>query len=337
MMQVETKKNMVTGTIAIKPFVDSNSENMGLENYNLAIFPGTFHEESIACLEQNGIRRYLTGLNEFAPELKKIKDKKMRDAIIQDIRNTVAELEKELDANVIDPDPENKKFWEEVNVVRPDNYDFWEKIVIRCGNEPVWLDPSNPYDLIKIKAIEAGGISIVAKSWDDALNSAKPPKFYLDRQLDTVATRTESKKLRNKALSELDKLYTKNANKLMYVCKVVDAYSAQYKKSTPLDIMYENMDNFINGEGVEKSANRAATAFLDASQLDMETLKLKCIVKDSSFYKFIGTKADGMIYHMDKVVVLGRNAQDVVEFLRNPLNEDILVDLQEKVEGYWND
>lgn len=338
-MKVETPQSpAAVGPISIRPFIQGDSERMGLENYNLALFPGTYHEEPLACLEQNGNKRYVTGLNEFAPEVKAIKDIKLREAIIKDIRETVATLEKELATNIIDPSPENKDFWKEVQMVRPDNSELWDKITIRCGNDPVYLHPlKDSYDLIKVKAIEAGGFSIVAKSWEDANNMPQPPKFYLDRHIDTVATRTEGKKLRNKALSALDKLYNKNPKKLMYVCKVVDAYSAQYKKSTPLDVMYDNMDIYINGEGVEKNKLRAAKTFLEASDYDMETLQLKCIVKDSSFYKHIAPKADGMIYHMEQVVVLGRNVQDVVEFLRNPLNEEILLDLQEKVEAYWNE
>ena len=55
--------------IAIKPYFDSKVDNMGLQNYGLALFDNVFHEEQIACLEINGIKRYVTGLNEFAPEL----------------------------------------------------------------------------------------------------------------------------------------------------------------------------------------------------------------------------------------------------------------------------
>ena len=338
-MKVETPESpAAVGPISIKPFIQGDSENMGLETYNLALFPGTYHEEPLACLEQNGIKRYVTGLNEFAPEVKAIKDSKLKAAIIKDIRMTVAELEKDLATNIIDPDPENKDFWKQVQMLKPDNSDLWDQITIRCGNDPVYLHPKkDPYDLIKVKAIEAGGFSMCAKSWEDANNMPQPSKFYLDRHVDTVATRTEGKKIRNKALSMLDDLYNKNPKKLMYVCKVVDAYSAQYKKSTPHDVMYDNMDIYINGEGVERNQLRAAETFLAAGELNMETLKLKSIVKDCSFYKHIGTKADGMIYHMEQVIVLGRNVQDVVEFLRNPLNEEILEDLQDKVEGYWNE
>jgi hypothetical protein len=50
----------------------------------------------------------------------------------------------------------------------------------------------------------------------------------------------------------------------------------------------------------------------------------------------IATKADGFIYHMATTTMLGRTQSDVVEYLKNPLNEEILVDLTKKVEQYWN-
>ena len=201
-----------------------------------------------------------------------------------------------------------------------------------------YLNPKNdPFDLIKLKAIEAGAFSIVAKSWEDAQNMARPPKFYLDKTIDTVASRTQTKKLRNKALSELDKLYNKNISKLMYVCKIVDAHSAQYKKSTPIDVMYENMDMYINGEGIERNELRAAETFLKAAEYDMETLKLKALVKDASFYKVISPRADGMIYHLQTSTMMGRNASEIVEYLKNPLNENILVEILNSIEPMWNE
>ncbi len=48
---------------------------------------------------------------------------------------------------------------------------------------------------------------MIAKSLDDARNMPTPPKFYLDKLEQTASTNTEVKKLRNKALSELEKLY----------------------------------------------------------------------------------------------------------------------------------
>jgi len=329
---VETPTASRESKISIKPYFDARAENMGLENYGLSLFDGIKHQEQLACLEINGINRYLTGLNEFAPEVKKL-PKEKREAKVKQIRESVADLEAELASNILDP--EDKDFWNKVKLLKPDNNEFWNKIDISVGNDSKFLNMNDPYDRIKLHAIEAGGFSLIAKSYEDAKAKPKPPKFYLDKDAETVSSRTEYKKLRNKALSELQKLFDKNSTKLFYVAKVVDANSTQYKKSTPGDILYENMDTHIHGEGAESNMERAVTQFLDATNCDMETLKIRSIVKDSSFFKYIITKSDGHIYHNKKNVMLGRNVSDVVEFLKNPLNEDILDDLTKSCETYW--
>jgi hypothetical protein len=116
----------------------------------------------------------------------------------------------------------------------------------------------------------------------------------------------------------------------------VDINSAQYKKSTPNDLIYENMDRYINGEGGENNKERAAKSFMEAASLDMESLKIKAIVRDSVFFKYIVNKADGYIYHSKSNALLGRNVSDVIEHLKNPLNEDILKDLNQACEKFWN-
>ena len=331
---VETGHGTVKKTaIAVRPFFDNSVSNMGLESYGLSLYDGVKHFEQLACLEQNGVIRYLTGLNEFAPEIKLLKPED-KEARVREIRTAIAELETELAANVLDI--EDPQFWNKVKLLKPDNKEFWNRINIACGNEPVFLDPNDPYDRIKLYAIEAGGFSIVAKSFDDARSRAVPPKFYLDKQEQTVIARTEYKKMRNKALSELQKLFDKNSTKLFYVAKVVDGNSTQYRKSTPNDVMYENMDLYINGEGVESNKERAAKSFLEAVNMDMETLKIKSIVRDSVFFKYIINKADGYIYHAKTNAMLGRNVSDVIEYLKNPLNEDVLTDLAKACEKFWN-
>ena len=75
---------------------------------------------------------------------------------------------------------------------------------------------------------------------------------------------------------------------------------------------------------------------MDAVNMDMETLKIKSVVRDSVFFKYIINKADGHIYHSKTNSLLGRNVSDVIEYLKNPLNEDILKDLITSCERYWN-
>ena len=326
-----TKKS---SSIAIRPYFNQQIENMGLETYGLALHDGVWHQESLACLEMNGVKRYITGLNEFDPKVKMLPAKEKK-AKIAEIRKVVSELEAELAANVVDP--ADKDFWNRLTVMKPDNSKFWDKIELRCGNDPVFLEPEvDPYDKIKLYAIKEGGFSIVAKSLSEAKKAQTSPKFYLDTVKETLSTRTELTKLKNKSIALLQKLYDTNTTKLMYVSKVVDIDSVQYTKNTPNDIMYENMDTYILGDGAENNKKRAASNFLEVAQLDMEELKLRALVKDSLFYRFLLTKAGGWIEPMDSGIRLGKRPNECLEFLKDPSNEETLLSLLDKVEPYWN-
>ena len=134
---VETGKGTVKQTaIAVRPFFDASASNMGLEEYGMSLFDGVTHHEQLACLENNGVVRYLTGLNEFAPDVRLLQGDH-KEARIKEIRLAVSELEKELAANVIDVTDE--QFWNKVKLLRPDNAEFWNRISIACGNEPLFL------------------------------------------------------------------------------------------------------------------------------------------------------------------------------------------------------
>jgi len=331
---VEKYQQNKSRSIAIRPFFNPDKQNMGLENYGMSLYDGVFHEETLACLEINGVKRYVTGLNEFAPEVKLLPPGE-RELKVKEIRKVVSQLEKELAANVVDP--EDKDFWNKLSLLKPNNDSFWSRISIRCGNDPVFLDPKkDPYDLIKLHAIKAGGFSIVAKSLKEAKKSNPTPKFYLDTVEESIATRTEYTKLRNKALVALEGMYNKNNTKLLYVAKVVDVDSTQYTKNTPVDILYENMDEFINGNGTESNKKKSAESFIKASNLTMKDLKIEALVKDCLFYRFILKKGNGWIETIDSGIKLGKIKEEVVSFLKQPDQAEVVQSLLKKVEPYWN-
>ena len=60
--------------------------------------------------------------------VKNIPNSEDREAKIKEIRNVICELEKELAANVLDP--EDKDFWNKVLLLQPNNKEFWNKIDI---------------------------------------------------------------------------------------------------------------------------------------------------------------------------------------------------------------
>ena len=111
----------------------------------------------------------------------------------------------------------------------------------------------------------------------------------------------------------------------------------QYKNSTLPDVIYDNMDEFINGYGAESNIKKAANQFMDIAALDMQELKIRSMIKDATFYKYIILKGDGLLYYAKDNVMLGRNPSEVYEYLVNPMNEDVLVKLQDQVEKIWGE
>lgn len=321
------------GAIAIRAYFNPDMDNMGLEKYNMSLHEGAYHSESIACLERNGIKRYITGLNEFAPEIKALPAEK-KAAKIKQIREHVVELEKELASNVIDVD--DKDFWNKVQVVRPDNDAFWNKIMIKVGNDPVYLDPKvDAYDKIKLLAIEAGGFSLVADSLQTAKTSGKY-KFYLDRVVETAGTRTKNAKIRNKALGILSDLYDEDKTRLMHVVKILTFNSAQYTHTTPLDVLYEDADGYINGEGRESDVAKASKNFIEATRLSSEDLNIHSMIKDGLAFNMLTTKSDGYIYEKKTNTKIATTREGVAEYLKNPANDEMLMGLKKEVDLLLN-
>lgn len=313
--------------ISIRPYFNPDIENMGLEKYEMALHEGVKHTETVTCLERNGIRRYVTGLNEFSPDVKKLSPAVKKERI-KEIREVVSQLEKELATNIIDTkDPE---FWSKVKVVRPDNDEFWEKVNVSLGNNPVFLDPkTDPYDLLKLYAIRAGGFSLVAPSLEAAKLNGKY-KFYLDERKETIQERTKVSKIRNKALGILSDVYDTDKTKLLYITKLLDFNSTQYTESTPIDVLYEVMDSYINGNGAEKSKQKAAKTFIKSSNVKLKDLTLQVMVKDLLAANVFTTKSDGYIYHRDTNAKVSTTKEGVVEYLKNPKNDEILKSTKEE-------
>jgi len=327
------KSTPVMGKISIKPYTDPNAENMGLEKYNYVVFPNTFQIETLAAIEVNGKTRYLNGLNEFAPEIKQIEDPEKKAAKIKNIREIVATLERERAFNHIKP--EDEEFWAKVEMFQPDNSKIWGKVLLRLGNDSQQLDPKNNLDhLILVNAIENGGFSLVASSFEEAKRTKK--KWYLDRQIDSISTKTSITKLRNKALAVMQETSEEEPRKLFYIAKNLNAKGVQYSNKTLADVIYNDMDLYVNGLGYDNNKKRCANTFMEHAKMSIEDLKIKSIIKDAAFYKYIITKPDGMLHEASQNVMLGRNVSDVLEYLKNPVNEDMLDILMAKVEQMWS-
>jgi hypothetical protein len=334
----EAPKPKTLPKLAIRPFIVEDPGDLGLSKNGLVIHEGTTHGEQITCSDSGSGLKYITGLDEFSPAVMRLEEKE-RKAKIKEIRKDVIYLEQMIGSNPMSPkdaelDP--AEFWAKVKTVHPQNKTFWGKREneLRLTNEAVMLDAANnPYDLIKLRVLEAGGYDSVAPSYEVARKTNKF-KWYLDRFEKTVSDKVTLSKLKNKAIEQMQKLFENDAEKLRFVLKNILIDCVGYKPSTPLDSLYEDADAYINGRGEEKTMKYAAKKFLDTIDMKIEDLKLIAIVKDACIYNFLIAKPDG-IWHADSHTRCGANVAEVVAYLNSPMNERVLESVQKSVELEW--
>ena len=160
----------------------------------------------------------------------------------------------------------------------------------------------------------------------------------MDKFEETIKETTKVSISEARAKVQLLDIFDNNINKLNYICKSIDANSPQYKKSTPPLVLFGNMHDYIEGKlgGIQQRESGNAANFIKIAALDMETLKLRALVKDASFYGFL-TVRSGQIFETGNDTPLGYNLVEVVEFLKNVLHDAILQRLMSKIQKYWNE
>jgi hypothetical protein len=349
-------------SVSIRPFLSGKS-NMGLEKYNLVIADGVKHRACISVLGVDRIKTYVTGLNEQSQEMLELKKESATnkekleeyEAKVKEIRQIVARAERELNGNYTldheDPNIVNdKEFWTKVRMfhsVVPDQFDeqrkrissYWDDITLELDNHGQVLDERDIRDVLLIKIAEAGGFSLIAPSYETAAESGKY-KFYLDKRSKSSSIKVSGRKLRDEAGSALLKLYKGDSNKLFYITKLVSLDSLYYrigKNNTPLDVFYDDCSRYLDGEGIEKSKEEASKKFIEYCKLEMDELRLRCMVKDGTALRMLSYKPDGSIYYIPTGTPMGKTVPECIVFLKDPLNQDIYKALNEDLQKAWSE
>ncbi len=318
--------------IVIKPYVDKTVPNMGLEKYGQVLFEGAWHDQPLRCTELNGVPRYVTGLDEHTPEIKRLPEAEKK-AKIKVIRETVARVEEEIYGNKLDISDED--FWSKT-VFAPTRREYWSTVRFVLGNDGKTLDPHNPHELLIIIAAQAGGFDDVAGSYEEAKNSSIHPKFYLERMRDARIEESKVKEYRDQAVFELYKVRMEEPQRMFYLAKNLLPIANSYKKTDSPLVWYGDLSDFITGEGIEKDKKKAPAKFLNALQKGEEYLQLKAYVLEAAFLKRLITKGDNKIYNRDTGSLLGANLEDVVEYLRQPTNQGEVENIMEQIDPIWS-
>lgn len=362
--------------IMIRPYVDKKTANHGLEVHGMVIADNCEHKQELGYKYINGVKTYITGLNEDVPEVQNLPVEE-KNARIYDIRKTVVYLEQSVAGNYniseadiynIEKVPvkkkagaaadakeeftENKtfnpKFWEKVTKFRsviPDKFEgnvvirnYWDDIELKCTNRPTELDPSNPLNVIYIKAIEAGGFGMLcAPSLEQAQSGVHSFKFYLDKMEDNARIAVSEERRRNKAGALLEVLMD-DTDRLFYIVKNIVSYPLSYRSKTSVNILYQDINKYLDGKGGEKDTTKAINNFIqlcDAERYTTGNLRMRAMVKDALALNIIVAKGDGMFHHNRRSVPVGKNFEDIVLYFDNPANSDMKADLTREIQAEW--
>lgn len=365
-------------TVAIKPFIRKGVTNHGLEKHGMVIADNCEHGQWLRCLDNgNGVKTYITGLNEGVAEVQELPEEQ-KNAKILDIRKTVVMLENQIAGNYSITEDDiyirekktvikkgtlgektdeevivekfNPMFWSKVTKFRsviPDEFEngvrkptYWDTVQLVCTNTPKELDTKLPYNVLLIKAIEAGGFGdLLATSLQAAQDAVKAPKFYLDKVEQTAELEVLDKRLRNKAGAKLEDIMNKDQDKLFYIIKNLAQYSLGYRRSTPTNVIYGDIERHLDGLGGEPNKKLAVEQFLDicdVKKYPAADLRIRAVAKDAIAMNAIAPKGNGMLYYIRKGTPMGKNFEDIVMYLSNPANSNELLDITSTVEQLWN-
>lgn len=306
---------MIVNAISIEPYFDPEVPNMGYEKYGFSTAPGSELTEFISK-DANG--RYITGLDVDTPAVMNIEDPELKAAVEQEIKEVVERLERVFGKGALDARNENT----------------WSNFSIKLGYTGKSLDRGTPQDELLYYAIKAGGFQAVAPSLEKATQGDY--KFYLKHLEKDSGIKIEKSKLVRKAGGILVDLFEEDAHKLLLVAKVVLAPNNEFHEKTPISIIYDKLDQFIDGKIVKDNKKATVKQFLDAAARDIESLTIEALVRDALYFNFITREADGYFYNKQTEVRLGKNEKEVIKYISAPVNQLEFENLKNRVEAKFN-
>ncbi len=347
--------------IAIKPFISDNP-NTGLKEYNMAVHERIKHTDIVVCKVDGRTKEYLTGINEAAESVQMLEGEE-KEARIKSIRELVVRAENAIggnfdisDADIYEIDEKgksttkfNKLFWSKVKTFKsvfPDVLDnrgqrvntWWDDYSIILTNDGIILNSDKVKDQITVSLIEAGGLSMIAKSYEDALQVGRC-KFYLDKREDTSAILVADDMSRDRAGAKLIAMKDGDANKLFYVTKLVSTDSLFFKtnkNATPTNVLYKECVNFIEGKtSIERSKGRACTRFIELASMTLDQLKARCVLQDAKTLRLVAIR-EQELYIIKGSTIIGKNDEEAASFLLNTVNVKTYENLLKEVQKEWS-
>jgi hypothetical protein len=302
--------------VSIEPYFEAEVPNMGLEKYGMVTFPDTEVREFVSQ-DING--RYITGIDPDAPAITNIEDDEEREAKLKQIQEIKSRLERVFGKDNLDAR----------------NGNFWNNFELVVHNNKKELDLKMPKDELLYHAVKAGGFELVAPDYDTARTSPKEFKYYMRKEDEDADIKIRFTILINEAKSKLNEMYHTDPALMFRIAKVILPSSTSFKPTTAPGLIYQKLNDFIEGKVVKTTKRETATQFISACSTDRETLTITGLVQDAIYYSIIVQEKDGHFYNRETEARYGKTVKEIVAFLKNPINSSDLENITKRVETKW--
>jgi hypothetical protein len=289
----------MSNLIEIKQSPDQSSQSIGLDKYNMSKFPGCFETIQPGKTSDG---RWVTGLDEDALSIKRIKDPVLREQKRQEVLELREELERitGLDLSA------HSKYW--------DNY--YINIVGNLG-----LNFDLAHDRIKyyvLLANDQAAPEIDARSNPEYVNT----KFYIHRSESEDGQKALKSQERDRVIAELYGMRD-NRNKLLLIGKYI--LGTKIKDSMSLDSVYNTLRDSLTNDKEGTIVRR----FTDAITKTVEELQYKLVV-DEAIAKHVIRLREG--YYQRGNATYGKSMKEVIKFLSSPENANEFASIKEELE-----
>lgn len=199
----------------------------------------------------------------------------------------------------------------------PEGQVFLENYQVVLNHDVTAYDIKNPKDAFDIHILKVnGGMGIVATNEAELENSPIDTyKFIIKDEHAEVEERVKSKETKMQAMAELNKLKDTASTRLILIGKYV--FGVTVGIGTNKNIAFDKLYDFI-----ESNYNNALK-FSEIARMDPEYLNTVVSIRDAIYRNIIRFQNGQYVLYATQTP-LGRNEDEVIRFLTNTSNSDIL-------------
>ena len=234
-----------------------------------------------------------------------------------------------------------EKIADALGVEKLDNYSkAWSKyrIELKQKTNLLNLDGDNIDHLIIYYAIKGGGIPCIAPSYDAAVNAPTPPRWYMISPEEQLKIDIAPEKAKNKAIYILEGLFEKGKTEDLFLLhKALISSDRGITKETPRDMLYSDLNKFINGEFAKTDRRRTPVDFVEWAEVlkkDKNFVVAYAHIKDGLYYNMLFEK-ELSIYNRQTNAKYPGDLKKASEFIISPANIDEFTNLKAQIKHKW--